>query len=129
MFADYISHILPELGEENIREMSFDLFAYRELQDVAADCEDKYDQIERAVKIPDTWKQYREKQSPEYVSRLQGFMMSLEDELMNFRDVEYKAAPSGNPKSSGCFISGFRIFLCYPEWKLWQNILSIRWKH
>lgn len=90
VFADYISHILPELGEENIREMSFDLFAYRELQDVAADCEDKYDQIERAVKNPDTWKQYREKQSPEYVSRLQGFMMSLEDELMNFRDVEYK---------------------------------------
>ena len=31
VFADYISHILPELGEENIREMSFDLFAYREL--------------------------------------------------------------------------------------------------
>ena len=27
VFADYISHILPELGEENIREMSFDLFA------------------------------------------------------------------------------------------------------
>lgn len=90
VFADYISHILPELGEENIREMSFDLFAYRELQDVAADCEDKYDQIEKAVKNPDTWKQYREKQSPEFVSRLQGFMMSLEDELMNFRDVEYK---------------------------------------
>ena len=33
VFADYISHILPELGEENIREMSFDLFAYRELKE------------------------------------------------------------------------------------------------
>ena len=32
VFSDYISHILPELGEENIREMSFDLFAYRELK-------------------------------------------------------------------------------------------------
>ena len=30
VFSDYISHILPELGEENIQEMSFDLFAYRE---------------------------------------------------------------------------------------------------
>ena len=29
VFSDYISHILPELGEENIREMSFDLFAYK----------------------------------------------------------------------------------------------------
>lgn len=25
VFSDYISHILPELGEENIKEMSFDL--------------------------------------------------------------------------------------------------------
>ena len=29
VFSDYISHILPELGEENIQEMSFDIFADR----------------------------------------------------------------------------------------------------
>ena len=90
VFADYISHILPELGEENIREMSFDLFAYKDLQDTAADCEDKYDQIEKAVKNPSLWKRYREKQSQEFISRLDGFILELEDELMNFRDVEYK---------------------------------------
>ncbi|MCB7279325.1 hypothetical protein LI308_28490, partial [Bacteroides thetaiotaomicron] len=51
VFADYISHILPELGEENIREMSFDLYAYKELRKgVAADCEDRYDQLERRMK-------------------------------------------------------------------------------
>ena len=49
VFADYISHILPELGEENIREMSFDLFAYRELKGIVSDCEDRYDQIERSA--------------------------------------------------------------------------------
>ena len=27
VFSDDISHLLPELGEENIQEMSFDLFA------------------------------------------------------------------------------------------------------
>ena len=90
VFADYISHILPELGEENIREMSFDLFAYKDLQDTVADCEDKYDQIEKAVKNPSLWKRYREKQSQEFISRLDGFILELEDELMNFRDVEYK---------------------------------------
>ena len=52
VFADYISHILPELGEENIREMSFDLFAYRELKEIVGDCEDRYDQIERTVLNP-----------------------------------------------------------------------------
>ena len=53
IFSDYISHILPELGEENIREMSFDLFAYKELKDTVSDCEDRYDQIERSLTMPD----------------------------------------------------------------------------
>ena len=56
VFGDYISHILPELGEENIREMSFDLFAYRELKDTAADCEDRYDHLERIMKFRMTGK-------------------------------------------------------------------------
>lgn len=63
VFADYISHILPELGEENIREMSFDLFAYRELKGIVSDCEDRYDQIERSVLIPESQELCREKQS------------------------------------------------------------------
>ena len=90
VFADYISHILPELGEENIREMSFDLFAYRELKGIAADCEDRYDQIERAILNPKSQELCREKQSAEFAGRLDGFMLGLEDELMNFKDVEYK---------------------------------------
>jgi len=88
VFADYISHILPELGEENIREMSFDLFAYRELKDIVGDCEDRYDQIEHTVLNPKIQDICREKQSPEFVSN--GFVLRLEDELMNFRDVEYR---------------------------------------
>ena len=90
VFADYISHILPELGEENIREMSFDLFAYRELKDFVGDCEDRYDQIEHTVLNPKIQDICREKQSPEFVSKLDGFVLRLEDELMNFRDVEYR---------------------------------------
>ena len=90
VFADYISHILPELGEENIREMSFDLFAYRELKEIVGDCEDRYDQIERTVLNPKIQEICREKQSPEFVSKLDGFVLRLEDALMNFRDVEYR---------------------------------------
>lgn len=90
VFSDYISHILPELGEENIREMSFDLFAYRELQDVAADCEDRCDQIEKSMKLPFLASSLREKQSGEFVDKLEGFLVGLEDSLMNFRDVEHR---------------------------------------
>ena len=91
IFADYISHILPELGEENIREMSFDLFAYRQLKDTVSDCEDRYDQIERMLNYPEMTDYYKEKQSQEFLNRLEGFLTGLEDELMNFHDVNYKS--------------------------------------
>ena len=75
VFGDYISHILPELGEENIREMSFDLFAYRELKDTASDCEDRYDHLERIMKFPDDREKerFRMKQSEEFIGLMEGF--------------------------------------------------------
>ena len=90
IFSDYISHILPELGEENIKEMSFDLFAYRQLKDTVSDCEDRYDQIERSLNFPEMPSLYKEKQSKEFLNQMEGYLTSLEDELMNFHDVEYK---------------------------------------
>ncbi|MGN9055776.1 HelD family protein [Bariatricus sp. HCP28S3_A7] len=91
-FADYISHILPELGEENIQEMSFDLFAYRELQDVAADCEDRYHQIERRMQgiTEEEEARFQWKQSEAFVGAVEGFLVGLEDELVDLKDVEYK---------------------------------------
>lgn len=109
VFSDYISHILPELGEENIREMSFDLFAYRELKDTVSDCEDRYHQIERQMEMTRILKEgtqeqdsiadviwqeadyrYRWKQSEEYVRAVEGFLVDLEDRLVDFCDVVYK---------------------------------------
>ena len=90
IFSDYISHILPELGEENIKEMSFDLFAYRQLKDTVSDCEDRYDQIERSLNFPKEPTYYKQKQSREFLNQMEGYLTSLEDELMNFHDVEYK---------------------------------------
>ena len=89
VFSDYISHILPELGEENIREMSFDLFAYRKLRDVAADCEDRYHHIEAQMRYG-TSSNYQWKQSPDYVRAVEGFLVELEDRLVDFRDIEYR---------------------------------------
>ena len=131
VFADYISHILPELGEENIQEMSFDLFAYHELRRnaanqtqengvygagegnqknissgadwnikmIASDCEDKYHQIEREISGVDEadQKRYEWKQSVEFVQAIEGFLIELEDRLVDFEDVEFK----GIHKSAG----------------------------
>ena len=90
VFSDYISHILPELGEENIQEMSFDLFAYRELKDVAPDCEDRYDMIERNLVHPKERGRYWEKQSPDFLNQMEGYLMELEDSLMDIRDFTYR---------------------------------------
>ena len=90
VFSDYISHILPELGEENIREMSFDLYAYKQLLDTVSDCEDRYDEIERRIRFPQKKSFTEQKQSVEFVNLLERYAVELEDRLMNFKDVEYK---------------------------------------
>ena len=90
VFADYISHILPELGEENIREMSFDLFAYKRLKNTVSDCEDRYDLIERQIEGLCDEALLKEKQSRDFLDRMEGYIVELEDSLMNFRDVEHR---------------------------------------
>lgn len=92
VFSDYISHILPELGEENIREMSFDLFAYRELGCAAGDCEDRYDYLERQIRFPDEEAKllFQEKQSPSFIGLMEGFLAVLEEELVDFKTVAFK---------------------------------------
>ncbi|MGN0506577.1 MAG: HelD family protein [Lachnospiraceae bacterium] len=94
VFSEYISHILPELGEENILEMTFDLYAYRELK-AYKEAEDRYHYLERLLCMSEEdAKEYQqsvqEKQSKEYVEELNLFVLTLEDSLMNFKPLSYK---------------------------------------
>ena len=103
VFSDYISHILPELGEENIREMSFDLFAYKELRDTVFDCEDRYDQIERELQGDfgtEELAQYERKQSEEFLSQAEGFLMELEDSLLGVSG--YGVSGDGEDRGRAC---------------------------
>ena len=92
VFSDYISHVLPELGEEHIREMSFDLFAYRELNDIVRDCEDRYHHIENRIRYRDAEaeERYQWKQSSDFVGAVESFLVLLEDDLMDFKKFEYR---------------------------------------
>ena len=121
VFSDYISHILPELGEEHIREMSFDLFAYRELKELAADCEDRYHHIENRIRERDevAEERYRWKQSAEYVGAVESFLVLLEDDLMNFKDFEYR----GMRKSANDLLELF--YFKFPELPLLSRMESV----
>lgn len=88
VFADYISHILPELNEENISEMEFDYFAAKELAGMGK-CQDRYDQIEEIIARGYS-RDGKYKQSREFAREINGYVLNLEAEIVNFRDVRFK---------------------------------------
>lgn len=88
VFGDYISHILPELGEENVCEMTFDDYAYRELR-AFGEAEDRYDELERALR-GEAHPEAEYKKTRAYVSELDEFILSLEWEAVDIRDFSYK---------------------------------------
>ena len=92
VFSEYISHILPELGEENIQEMSFDLFAYQELKDTVPDCQDRYERLELELSgwTPGDAAGGKDKQSKVFLGQAEAFLAELEDRLMNFKDVVFR---------------------------------------
>lgn len=110
IFADYISRILPELGEENICEMTLDDFAYRELRSYG-EAEDRYDEIEKRLHMDSMGDFLTEeadaKQTKEYVEELNAFALSLEWELMNFKDFHYKKMEMKESEISDLFYEKF----------------------
>ena len=92
VFSDYISHILPELGEENIQEMSFDLFAYgncgtrqRTARIATTGWRDRWKRRTRKRKA-DTDGNSRKRLSGE----TEGFLAQLEDRLVDFHPVKFR---------------------------------------
>ena len=95
VFSDYISHILPELGEERISEMTFDDFASKELNGITR-FESHYDFLEDVLCHDGTAYAAKrnellaERGSASFVEAINGFVLSLEYDLMNFKDFHFK---------------------------------------
>lgn len=88
IFGDYISHILPELGEENVCEMTFDDYAYRELR-AFGEAEERCDELERALHGQERTEAVY-KQTRDFVRELDAFILSLEWEAVELKDFSYK---------------------------------------
>ncbi|MDE7299473.1 MAG: ATP-binding domain-containing protein, partial [Lachnospiraceae bacterium] len=94
IFAEYISDVLPELGEQNICEVSFDDIARRETAGMSEieECEPKQEQLEFIIRCePDDARlqQIRFKRSLLFLRELQAFVRELEDSLVTFSDYTF----------------------------------------
>jgi len=87
IFGDYISRILPELGEENICGMTLDDYAYRELRSFG-EAQDRYDELELMLAGRHSHAAY--KQSRDYVKELDGYILQLEWTVVDIKDFSYK---------------------------------------
>lgn len=92
LFADYISRILPELGEENISETSLDIWAYHRLAKYG-EAQDRYERIEEIINPESRTVLASEesayKQTRDYVEELDGFLLDLESEGVDISDFRY----------------------------------------
>ncbi|MDX8140486.1 MULTISPECIES: HelD family protein [Lentzea] len=91
VFGDYIANVLPELGEEQVKEIHFDKIAERFLAKVTA-----YETFsEQVVKLLDhadeaSAERMRYKATPEFVARLDAWITSRTDEEFEAADIELK---------------------------------------
>lgn len=87
IFADYISNVLPELGEQNISEVSFDEIAKHELKGICG-FESKYKQMEYVIDCDfeedERLQRIRFKKSIIFLKELKEYVIGLEDELVSF---------------------------------------------
>ncbi len=106
LFADYISRILPELGEENVSEVSLDVWAYRKLRKYG-EAQDRYDRIEEIIN-PECTKIFATdeaeyKQGHEMVAELDGFVLGLESEGVDLKSYKYRGRTYGVDYFSSLF--------------------------
>ncbi|MFQ9510811.1 MAG: HelD family protein [Lachnospiraceae bacterium] len=105
IFSDYISHILPELNEENILEMTFDAYAQKELKGIG-ETEAYYNFLEftllskneKALKRKEA---FQRKGSQAYVEALWGFVLDLEVNLIRIRDISFNKVVRGGEDKMG----------------------------
>lgn len=93
IFSDYISNVLPELGEQNITEVSFDEIAEHEMKGIAK-YETKYKQMEYVINCKDDedarLKSIRFKSGSVFLDELKMYVKELEKTLFNFSSYSFQ---------------------------------------
>ncbi|GAF66755.1 ATP-dependent DNA helicase replicase [Bacillus sp. TS-2] len=95
MFSSYVSNVLPELGEENMQQVTFQEYLYHRLGE-EFDIEHPYEQLEyilTSLKTPllQTRKESIQfKASTDFFQTIQAYRKSLENSGMLFLDITFR---------------------------------------
>ncbi|MFD1019594.1 RNA polymerase recycling motor HelD [Thalassobacillus hwangdonensis] len=95
MFSSYVSHVLPELGEENMQQETFQGYLEYRLGD-SFDVEDPYDQLEYLLEgTDDPFYKTRKasiafKSSASFFDAIRGYQKALETAGMIFKGLRFR---------------------------------------
>ncbi len=98
MFNSYVSNVLPELGEENMQQVTFQEYLNHRLSK-EFQVENPYDQLEYVLTAKDTTSyrsrvaSIRFKASPTFFEAIQSYSKSLELSGMLFKDLNFRGKP------------------------------------
>jgi DNA helicase II / ATP-dependent DNA helicase PcrA len=88
LFNDYISNVLPELGEENVKHTTF-YRIWKDAKVTVAHAETNYENIERMQHADEQSRaSFRFKNSKQYAEQLQQFIQHLEKQDMAFFNLK-----------------------------------------
>lgn len=98
MFSSYVSNVLPELGEENMQQVTFQEYLDHRLSK-EFHVETPYEQLEYVLTAPHTplyssrLASIRFKASAHFFEAIQSYRQSLESSGMLFKDITFRGEP------------------------------------
>ncbi|WP_413380749.1 RNA polymerase recycling motor HelD [Alkalihalobacillus sp. 1P02AB] len=98
MFSSYVSNVLPELGEENMQQVTFQQYLVHRLSK-EFQVENPYDQLEYVLTAANTQayrsrlESIRFKASTRFFEAIQSYRQSLELSGMLFKDIMFRGKP------------------------------------
>ncbi|KGA96670.1 helicase [Alkalihalobacillus alcalophilus ATCC 27647 = CGMCC 1.3604] len=98
MFSSYVSNVLPELGEENMQQVTFQQYLVHRLSK-EFEVENPYDQLEYVLTATNTpsyrarLEGIRFKASTRFFEAIQSYRQSLELSGLLFKDINFRGKP------------------------------------
>lgn len=134
LFSSYISHVLPELGEANMRQSTFQEYLQRRLRMFRLDIEDLYEQTEYVLAERDDpyhavrLQAIKYKASPDFFALINRYVRLLEKKGMKFRDIRFRGRVliSGDEMEEVFYSDELRRYKLHERIDEWKKRIALR---